>query len=311
MRNLKLFVKALRKNYYKEFIVSPNSKDVDFSEQVVLIEYKAKNYYERNFEGIRLRQNEILNHIKTLYKKALSDLYFDLAEKKSEEIYSTINFYTESLKINIETIQTDFFIDDQNSRYYSKLVESNDIKSSTDFPLRKSDLDELPYDGKFISLLKKWYFEEPTIEDEKKVLEDFESFYHLGFHGRRFKVISFLPFSLWHISNQFINDINKAKKIIEEQQSLRSEKMIWSGKRTHIGFILGTLASEGYIEPPRLKNGEINYTAFAKLIKRTFEVETNEDTLRKYLNPAEEKFGENRLTFEKEKYFLPNVKIVT
>jgi hypothetical protein len=311
MKNLKLFVKALRKNYYKDFIVAPDSKSVNFAEQFVLIEYQGKNYYERNLEAIRLRQNEILNNIKNLYKKALSDLYFELAEKKSDDIYSTINFYTESLKINVDTLQTDFFIDDPNSRYYSNLIDSDDVKNSIDFPLKKSDLDELPYDGKFINLIKKWYFEEPMIDDEKKVLEDFESFYHIGFHGRRFKVISFLPFSLWHISIQFISDIHKAKKIIEEQQNINADKIKWSGKKTHIGFILGTLASEGYIEPPKLKNGEINFTAFAKLIKLTFDVETNEDTLRKYLNPIEEKFNENRITFEKEKYFLPNVKLVT
>ncbi|GEM_PF-2262812 len=309
MKNLKLFVKALRKNYYKDFIISPDSQYVDFSEQIILVEYLDKNYYEHNFETIRLRQNEILNEIKNLYRKALSDLYFELAEKKSEDIYSTILFYTESLKINIQTLQSDFFIDEKNSRYYSKIIDSNDIKNSIDFPLRKSDLDELPYDGKFITLIKKWYFEE-SILDKKKELDVFESFYHLGFHSRRFKIISFLPFSLWLISNQFISDINKAKKIIEEQQVSNHDKIKWSGKKTHIGFILGTLAAEGYIEPPRLKNGEINYTAFSKLIMRTFDIETNENTLRKYLNPSDEKYHENKVTFEKENYCLPNVKLV-
>ncbi|MBC3759991.1 hypothetical protein H7U19_16380 [Hyunsoonleella sp. SJ7] len=81
-------------------------------------------------------------------------------------------------------------------------------------------------------------------------------------------------------------------------------------KETHIGYVLSALAQEGYIEPPRLKSGEINYTAFAKQIKDLFEVDVAEGTLRKYLNPEDDKFEENQRTFKKQNFHLPNVKLV-
>lgn len=78
-------------------------------------------------------------------------------------------------------------------------------------------------------------------------------------------------------------------------------------KKTHIGYILGTLALNGFIDAPKNKNGEINYTAYAKLIKQNFNAEISEESLRKYLNPEDDKFEENKKSFDKAKYHLPNI----
>ena len=67
-----------------------------------------------------------------------------------------------------------------------------------------------------------------------------------------------------------INNLKESKQV--------NPKIKWSAKKTHIGFILGTLAQNGYIEAPKHKNGEINFTAYAKLIKQNFEVDVNEET---------------------------------
>lgn len=310
MKSLKSFIKAIRKNYYKDFIISPESSLVDFSEQIVLVNYNNHNYYEKSLEAIRIRQSEILNNIETLYKKSISDIYFSLADKKSENIYSIIALYIEALKIDITTLKTDFFVDDVQSRYYSKIIDCENIYNSTEIPLRRLDLDELPINKEYITMIKKWY----DFEEEIKIeANNYESFYHIGFHTRRFKVLSYLPFSLWHISVKFIDDLIKVKQIIEQQQeiNLGFQRIKWIGKRTHIGFIMGTLALEGYIDTPKLKSGDVNYTAFSKLIKQSFDTEVGEDTLRKYLNPDDEKFKESKIIFEKEKYLLPNVKLVT
>ena len=100
-----------------------------------------------------------------------------------------------------------------------------------------------------------------------------------------------------------INNLKESKQI--------NPKIKWSAKKTHIGYILGTLAQNGYIEAPKHKNGEINFTAYAKLIKQNFEVDVNEETLRKYLNPDDDKFVESQNAFSKESFNIPNVKTIS
>ena len=93
----------------------------------------------------------------------------------------------------------------------------------------------------------------------------------------------------------------------ENMKEKEAEKIKWSGKKTHIGYIFGNLALKGYIDAPKHKNGEINFTAYAKIIKQNFDVDVDLDTLRKYLNPADEKYEENRKSFEFAKFNLPNI----
>lgn len=58
---------------------------------------------------------------------------------------------------------------------------------------------------------------------------------------------------------------------------------------------------------PKIKNEEINFTAYAKLIKQNFEVDVDQDTLRKYLNPEDDKYEENKKSFDKAKFNIPNI----
>ena len=134
----------------------------------------------------------------------------------------------------------------------------------------------------------------------------------MDFHITRFKVLSMLPFALFQISHKFLTDLIHIQSIIDELNDSKqlAIKIKWLGKKTHIGFIFSSLAQEGYIDTPKSGNGEINYTAFAKLIREVFDVEVSEGSLRKYLNPSDDKFDENKNTFEKEKFHLPNVKLV-
>ncbi len=95
--------------------------------------------------------------------------------------------------------------------------------------------------------------------------------------------------------------------LFQMNTSESSNKINWIGKKTHIGYILSNLALKGFIDTPKNKNGEINFTAFAKLIKQNFEVDVDQDTLRKYLNPEEIKYEENKKTFDKAKFNIPNI----
>jgi hypothetical protein len=307
MKSIRSFVKALNANYYSDFIVDPYSDFTDFSEQILLVRYKNADYYEKSLEAIHLIQREILGNVQSLYQKALTDIYIRLANKTGENFTSLLALNIQALKVTMDVLKSDFYIDDSKSRYYSKIVDSDYIGKAES---RKIDIDNYPIDGHFIKIIKKWVLEDQQFRQD---MEDYESFYHIGYHTKRFKVLSYLPFALWHISLKFIEDLKNAKSIISEQNetNLSGTKLKWTGKKTHIGFIIGTLAAEGYIDPPRLKNDDVNYTAFSKLIKQVFDVEVGDDTLRKYLNPDDEKFQENKATFEKENFHLPHKKLVT
>ena len=94
-------------------------------------------------------------------------------------------------------------------------------------------------------------------------------------------------------------------------QKVENKKIKWLGKPSHLGFIMGQLASLDYIEAPKHINGEINYTQFAKLVMQTFKAEGKESSLSKYLNLQSEKGKETQRSFEKESFEIPHIKSVS
>ena len=89
------------------------------------------------------------------------------------------------------------------------------------------------------------------------------------------------------------------------------EKLKWIGKPSQLGFIIGKLAELGYIEAPTHKSGDINYTYFAKLVKSTFECQTTEASLSKYLNLESDKGQETVRKFEDNKFNMPHLKVIS
>lgn len=208
---------------------------------------------------------------------------------------------------SLKTIKSDFYVNNKQSRYYSKLIDNIDPNYISTGNTREINPEDYPKDGPMIQI-----FESLNESTSPPEINYFWSYYYLHFHDSRLKTLSWLPFALFHIGNRFIIDLIRIQNDINQIRisNQESKKIKWLGKRTHIGYILSKLAQEGYIEAPKLKNGEVNYTAFARLIKELFEVDVTEGTLRKYLNPLDDKFEENQNTFEKEQFYLPNVKQV-
>nr|WP_315178564.1 hypothetical protein [uncultured Flavobacterium sp.] len=85
----------------------------------------------------------------------------------------------------------------------------------------------------------------------------------------------------------------------------------WIGKPSQLGFIIGKLADLGYIEAPKKINGETNFTQFAKQVNNTFEIETKESTLSKYLNLETEKAQETFRKFNENGFDIPHIKTVS
>ncbi|TKS57402.1 hypothetical protein [Mesohalobacter halotolerans] len=83
-------------------------------------------------------------------------------------------------------------------------------------------------------------------------------------------------------------------------------KIEWIGGPSTLGYIIGYLAEYGYIDAPKKKGGDINYSAFAREVMNTFKIETTANTLQKYLNLDSEKSTEIKRKLENAKFYIPH-----
>lgn len=110
-----------------------------------------------------------------------------------------------------------------------------------------------------------------------------------------------------YFKSDMINFIETKISTFNLESTVSSNKIKWIGKPSHLGFIIGKLAENGYIKPPVKPNGDVNYTQFAKLVKNTFLVDTTESSLSKYLNLECEKGQEPERNFNKNGFNIPNI----
>lgn len=111
--------------------------------------------------------------------------------------------------------------------------------------------------------------------------------------------------------------VNYVEELIEQRTPQleilndNSNKLKWIGKPSQLGFIVAHLVEMGYIEAPLKRDGEINYTQFAKHVKQTFNVDTTEASLQKYLNINSDKGQEPFNKFLKNDFNIPHIKTVS
>ncbi|TRX43059.1 hypothetical protein [Flavobacterium restrictum] len=297
MKNVNSFIKLLGENYYFDLIIDTQTEGIDFSKYHLPVNYQNNYYYELRSNGIHLKRREIINKIKSQYQDALSEIYINLSSQDPENFDAFLIFNIEAIKLRLKIIKADFYVDSKQSRYYSVIDDNPATQDLETYYLSKTKNDEFEIDDQVLNLILN--------SDFKKV----ESLYYIGTLYERSKALSFLPLSLFNIGHNFIIQLMKIQQIVND---LKEEKQVnprikWSGKKTHIGYFLGTLAINGFIDAPKNKNGEINFTAYAKLIKQNFDVEVDQDTLRKYLNPEDDKHQENKNSFDKAKSHIPNI----
>lgn len=298
MKNVNTFIKLLGKNYYFDLIIDVNSnaEDVEFYRYDLPVYYQNKFYYELIPNEIHLKRREIINKVKNQYQDALSEIYINLSSQDPENFDSFLIFNIEALKLKLKILKADFYVDDKESRYYSIFQDNLSLRKteelySSNIRNRKFEIDE-----EVLKLIMSSGF-------KSNINIYIETLYE------RSQALSFLPWSLFNIGHTFVTQLLKVQEMVNDLKDAKSvnSKIKWIGKKTHIGYILGTLAINGFIEAPKNKNGEINYTAYAKLIKQNFDVDVNEDTLRKYLNPEDDKYDENKKSFDKAKFYMPNI----
>lgn len=288
---------ALIVDYYKTFIISIDEEEIDFNIYYAdPIIYRGKEYFEKDIISIKDEIKFIIEDIQPLYLNTLSEVLLKLGNLSSPpEKLNYLVYIVKLLSIPFNQLQKDFYLDKKESRYFSKPKKIDDylsIQEVTEIIINIS--------SKNLSI--------PAYEFDDLTLDEI---YH---YNKRLEVLSFLPMALITIASSLMNILNnKIEEIKEVMESEKSDelKLKWNGKPSHLGYIIGQLAQQDYIEPPKRDNGEINFTQFAKDVLRIFKSEATQGTLSAYLNINNEKSQETHRNFEKAKFNIPHKKIVS
>jgi hypothetical protein len=208
MQNVTNFINLLGENYYLDFIIQPYSEEVDYEKHFVLVHYQDKKYYEQTHEFIQIRQNEIINDAKSLFQKSISDIYLEVSKMKNEDIEKFLNFNIQATKVKLNILKNDFYVENDKSRYCAILYDDADTQTLETF-FSKRDYSSTTTNIEIKSIIQKL-----NSDDNAKNLLTFNtSDYFLEFHNQRFKLLSFLPFKLFHIGHRFVFELEKIKEL--------------------------------------------------------------------------------------------------
>lgn len=293
---------TLIKDYYKNFIVSIYEKEVEFSSyfsEVVI--YRGEEYIEKDIDILKKEIKYIIDDLKPIYIKAVSEVVVKLSNLPNHnDRINYLNYTIKLLKIPLNQLKKDFYIEESDSRYYiepsnfivdkidSILYDHNDVKSN----LTKDEIKDI-----FSAI-------------DYSVSEMFQ----LEYIKARTDTITKLPFTLFTLTASLINilynKIDEIEKEIEDSKPAQSQ-IEWAGNTSQLGYIMGQLAQLGYINPKELHNGEINFTQFSKDLLNKFKLKTTVGSLAAYLNINNNKAQETHRKFQKAKFNIPHKKEIS
>lgn len=208
MQNVTNFINLLGENYYLDFIIQPYAEEVDYEKHFVLVHYQDKKYYEQTHEYIQIRQNKIINDAKSLFQKSISDIYLEVSKRKNEEIEKFLNFNIQAAKVKLNVLKNDFYVENEKSRYCAILYDDADTQTLETF-FSKRDYSSTTTNIEIKSIIQKLN----SGDSPKNLLPFNSSDYFLEFHIQRYKLLSFLPFKLFHIGHRFVFELEKIKEL--------------------------------------------------------------------------------------------------
>jgi len=209
--------KAFSKNYYLEFITPIDEAYADIDLYSELITYRGKEYLEKEIDTLREERKYILEDIKVLYNSATSEVFLKLSSFTNDfEKLNFLNNVIQLIQIPLKQLKNDFYVDEKCSRYYSTQNINNNIVNVNVF------------ENNFMSNLNN--HKETKI---KKIEYDIVDLFEMLLANIRHEVLSFLPYSIFIIANNFIkflkhkieeikntlNDYNHIKGNGEESQN--------------------------------------------------------------------------------------------
>jgi hypothetical protein len=311
--------------HYVDIDKRSDDKDKAFSVQTSFLYYFC-NYYAAELITFlnSQRVNKIIHKVQEpqISKQFKDDILNAFLKEISNErdIYQSafiqcydfgIKAFTDYLKSEIK--ENLLILPAEKINLYLDFVEDK-ISSTPYFNIDNNAVD------RWISMYNLENFAFPFIENKevKKLISMFVNFHQLTEDDKtliediQIDFYCYAAMTEAHIIMDFI--VNKRNNSISKPMEVNTEneqKIKWIGKPSQLGFIIGKLAELGYIQAPEKPSGDINYTQFAKLVKNTFDVETTEATLSKYLNLESEKGSETVRKFHDNGFDIPHVKTIS
>ncbi len=113
-----------------------------------------------------------------------------------------------------------------------------------------------------------------------------------------------------NLQNDFAKRLDLVQEFVKSyEKTLNSEyRLVWTGKNSHLTFILKHLSDLGYIEMPKHKNDDINITSFCRQIKNVFITKDiyKIDTHRHYASQGDDKYEKLRENFTSNGFEIPS-----
>jgi hypothetical protein len=294
-------------------------EDLNIYEQILHLfsEMKAIDYqysqlfaaggYSKDMEELHIQLDAECDVYKAQIKDSLKHLYLYSAEKNYYYFDCPFKVYENYF----DSRKNDFLKNNPDAEYIDFLkAEINYFK----YPFFNRIIDEyryhdyIDYEDKYrISLNKKIDFLRDEIAPFGYTISTFES---RNLKDAKGTIIGFGTEIILNEPNTIASEFQSQKISSHNNLTHSNIKLKWTGKKAHLGFIMGTLVDLGYIQAPEKPNGEINHSALARIILNLFDCDSTPGSLSKYLNVTCEKSEEVRRNFTKNGFNIPHSKTV-
>jgi len=296
MQSINSFLNLLGKNYYSEFLINVNSETIDFDSYIILVKYNGTYFYELNNNETLLKRKEIIIEIKEQYQQALNEIYSMLLSQDPSKLNSFLDLNIKAVKSHLNILKKDFYIDSNQSRYYSIVDDNPTIQDLETVYQENLKNEEIDIDEKVIEIISN--------SDFNKV----DSFYYLGFLYQRYKTLSFLPFALFQIGKQFVLELNKIQSMINKDKE-ENKPIVKPFKEDYLDAFCKEISNERDIyKSTFIQCFEFGIKSFTEFLKS--EITENllvlpSEKIKPYLNYVEDKikitpyFGTDKAIIDK------------
>ena len=228
--------------------------------------------------------------------------YSFFGPKLDKELY--YNYFLKTILFDIDIMELEDFLNFQfgKSRNPEKLLNIIELKAVSDI---KKIISNASINGRAISYRNEKNIEYGFVESEgiiKNKSYDFQVFYSIT------------------ASNKLKENLLQRKKIILKSYSKYTlvingkdpNLLTWSGKPSHLAFIIRTLSDEGYIKMPKKYNNEDSVAEFTRQIMNSFNIldEVKESSMSKYVSINNDKHQEVKENFKRNGFQLPFYKLL-
>lgn len=311
-------IKKITKDIVRE-IENFNSSNISNQDELQNITQHGKSEKLKEFDskivevlktfGIQEYDPKNLEHEELVINLRINE-FESIVEKENIEKKKKITILIE--KLQEASIKTEYiFYDSPLEVYESYVIEKKDkykpdyIDSDFSDFLKNEIIYRLnPVDNRYIETNKKYHYNDFIYQNN-------------NFNITELKKIEFLKTMLLNEGYTLVDKnieegvsrfFRKTEKPLRNSSNL-VDKLKWTGSIGSLGFILANLASLGYIEAPKKKDGDINYSKFASQVINSFDDSGTKNTLMKYLNLESDKGMDAKDKFDAKDFEIPHSKL--